>query len=312
MHYPTDSTLLQDGVRVLTRTMQRASTTLGDSPGRIRNRLRSVTRTVLTIAYQARSAKTRVAFVQSYRKLMAMSRAVVRDATTMIRRLGQRIRTARATTQPILQRAQDQLQQMRPLVHRVLAQTRARVLGGDTHVPDKVLSVFEPHTETIRKGKIAKPNEFGKLVTIQESEHQIVTSYEVHPKRPADVALWTAALDRHQTTFGRAPDLAAGDRGFSSAANERAATERGVRRVILPRRGPKSPTRRAYERQRWFRREQRWRVGCEGRISVLKRRHGLNRCRYHGEDGMHRWVGFGVIANNLVSTATFSKARRAA
>ena len=312
VHYPTDSTLLQDGVRVLTRTMQRASTTLGDSPGRIRNRLRSVTRTVLTIAYQARSAKTRVAFVQSYRKLMATSRAVVRDATTMIRRLGQRIRTARATTQPILQRAQDQLQQMRPLVHRILAQTRARVLGGDTHVPDKVLSVFEPHTETIRKGKIAKPNEFGKLVTIQESEHQIITAYEVHPRRPADVALWTAALDRHQTIFGRAPDLAAGDRGFSSAANERAATERGVRRVILPRRGPKSPTRRAYEHQRWFRRGQRWRVGCEGRISVLKRRHGLDRCRYHGEDGMHRWVGLGVIANNLVSTATFSRARTTA
>jgi IS5 family transposase len=312
VQYPTDSTLLQDGVRVLTRTMQRASTTLGDSPGRIRNRLRSVTRTVLTIAYQARSAKTRVAFVQSYRKLMATSRAVVRDATTMIRRLGQRIRTARATTHPILQRAQDQLQQMRPLVHRVLAQTRARVLGGDTHVPDKVLSVFEPHTETIRKGKIAKPNEFGKLVTIQESEHQIITAYEVHPRRPADVALWTAALDRHQTIFARAPDLAAGDRGFSSAANERAATERGVRRVILPRRGPKSPARRAYEHQRWFRRGQRWRVGCEGRISALKPRHGLDRCRYHGEDGMHRWVGLGVIANNLVSTATFSRARTTA
>jgi len=292
--------------------MQRASTALGDSPGRIRNRLRSVTRTVLTIAYQARSAKTRVAFVQSYRKLMATSRAVVRDATTMIHRLGQRIRTAGATTQPILQRAQEQLQQMRPLVHRVLAQTRARVLGGDTHVPDKVLSVFEPHTETIRKGKIAKPNEFGKLVTIQESEHQIITAYEVHPRRPADVTLWTAALDRHQTIFGRAPDLAAGDRGFSSATNERAATDRGVRRVVLPRRGPKSPARRVYERQRWFRRGQRWRVGCEGRISVLKRRHGLDRCRYHGEDGMHRWVGLGVIANNLVSTATFSKARAAA
>jgi IS5 family transposase len=312
VHYPTDSTLLQDGVRVLTRTMQRASTALGDSPGRIRNRLRSVTRTVLTIAYQARSAKTRVAFVQSYRKLMATSRAVVRDATTMIHRLGQRIRTAGTTMQPILQRAQDQLQAMRPLVHRVLAQTRARVLGGDTHVPDKVLSVFEPHTETIRKGKIAKPNEFGKLVTIQESEHQIITAFEVHPRRPADVTLWTAALDRHQTIFGRAPDMAAGDRGFSSAANEQAATDRGVRRVILPRRGPKSPTRRAYEHQRWFRRGQRWRVGCEGRISVLKRRHGLRRCRYHGEDGIHRWVGLGVIANNLVSTATFSRARATA
>jgi IS5 family transposase len=312
VHYPTDSTLLQDGVRVLTRTMQRASTALGDSPASIRNRLRSVTRTVLTIAYQARSAKTRVAFVQSYRKLMTTTRAVLRDTATMVRRLGQRVRTASPRVQPILQRAQDQLQELRPLLQRVLAQTRARVLGGDTHVSDKVLSVFEPHTETIRKGKIAKPNEFGKLVTIQESEHQIITAYEVHPRRPADVTLWTAALDRHQAIFGRAPDLAAGDRGFSSAANERAATERGVRRVILPRRGTKSPARRAYEHQRWFRRGQRWRVGCEGRISVLKRRHGLDRCRYHGEDGMHRWVGLGVIANNLVSTATYASARATA
>jgi IS5 family transposase len=309
VHYPTDSTLLQDGVRVLTRTMQRASRALGDARGRIRNRLRSVTRLVLRIAYQARSPKTRPAFVQSYRKLMATTRAVVRDAGTMVRRLGQRLQSASRQTQPMLARAQRRLQQMRPLVQRVLAQTRARVVGGDTRVPDKVLSLFETHTETIRKGKIATPNEFGKLVTIQESEHQIVTAYEVHQRRPADVTLWAAALDRHQTIFGRAPDLAAGDRGFSSAANEHAATVRGVRRVVLPRRGPKSPARRAYERQRWFRRGQRWRVGSEGRISVLKRRHGLDRCRYHGDEGMHRWVGLGVIANNLVSTATFSKAR---
>jgi IS5 family transposase len=250
--------------------------------------------------------------VKSYRTLMATTRAVLRDTATMVRRLGQRVGTAAPQVQPMLQRAQDRLREMHPIVQRVIDQTRARVLGGNTHVPDKVLSVFEPHTETIRKGKIAKPNEFGKLVTIQESEHQIITGYDVHPKRPADVTLWTAALDRHGTIFGRAPDLAAGDRGFASAGNEKAAIDRGVRRVILPRQGPKSPARRAYERQRWFRRGQRWRVGCEGRISVLKRRHGLNRCRYHGEDGMHRWVGLGVIANNLVSTATFSSARATA
>ncbi len=312
VHYPTDSTLLRDGVRVLTRTMQRASAALGDQSGQIRNRMRSVTRRVLVIGYEARSPKTREAMVTSYRTLMATTRAVLRDTATMVRRLGHRMRTVAPQVQPRLQRAQNQLQKMRPLVQRVVDQTRARLLGGDTHVADKVLSLFEPHTETIRKGKISKPNEFGKLVTIQESEHQIITAYDVHAKRPADVTLWTAALDRHQTIFGRAPDLAAGDRGFSSATNEQAATDRGVRRVVLPRRGPKSPARRAYERQRWFRRGQRWRVGCEGRISVLKRRHGLDRCRYHGDDGMHRWVGFGVIADNLMNIATFAKARAAA
>lgn len=310
VHHPTDSTLLQDGVRVLTRTMQRATAAVGARP--IRNRLRRVTRLGLAISFQSRTPKTRDAMIQSYRRLMAATRAVLRDANRMVRRTAQHLRTATGQTAKILRRAQHDVQQMRPLVHRVLAQTRARLIGGDTHVPDKVLSLFELHTGAIRKGKIAKPTEFGNLVTIQESEHQIVTAFEVHADRPADAHLWTPALDRHRQIFGRSPDLATGDKGFSSAANERAAEDRGVRRVVLPARGPKSAARRAHERQRWFRRGQRWRTGCEGRISVLKRRHGLRRCRYHGSHGMHRWVGLGVIADNLINVATYLDQRAAA
>jgi len=305
VHYPTDSALLRDGVRVLTRTMQRASAALGDPRGAVRNRMRSVGRRVLIIGRQARSPETRDALVRSYRQLMATTRAVARDAATMVRRISQRLRRVSPAVRSTLTQARARLQQMQPLVARVLGQTRARLIDGDTHVVDKVL-VFEPHTEAIRKGKIAKPTEFGKLVTIQESEHQIITAYEVHDHRPADVTLWTPALDRHVEIFGRAPDTAAGDRGFASATNEDAAHRRGVRRVILPRPGRTTPARRAYERQRWFRRGQRWRVGCEGRISVLKRRHGLRRCRLHGRDGMHRWVGLGVIADNLVTIARFT------
>jgi transposase, IS5 family len=309
VHYPTDSSLLQDGVRVLTRTMQRASAALGDRATTVRNRLRSVGRRVLVIGREARSPETRDALVRSYRRLMATTRAVVRDAQTMVRRIAQRVGTAPPRVATTLTQARARLQEMQPLVARILDQARARLLGGDIHVPDKVLSVFEPHTEAIRKGKIAKPTEFGKLVTIQESEHQIITAYEVHPRRPADKTLWVPALDRHLAIFNRPPHLAAGDRGFASAANEEAAIARGVRRVILPKAGRKTPTRRAHERQRWFRRGQRWRVGCEGRISVIKRRHGLRRCRYRGADGTARWVGLGVIANNLMSTATFLNAR---
>lgn len=311
VHYPTDSSLLQDGVRVLTRTMHRASVALGDEC-RVRDRRRRAGRLGLIIGRQARSPETRDALVRSYRQLMAATRAVVRDATTMVRRISQRLRTASRAAKTTLTAARTRLQEMQPLVTRVLAQTRARLLGGDIHVPDKVLSIFEPHTEAIRKGKIAKPTEFGKLVTIQESEHQIITAYAVHSTRPADITLWTPALDRHIEIFGRPPDVAAADRGFSSAKNEDAALARGVRRVILPRPGRKTPARRAHERQRWFRRGQRWRVGCEGRISVLKRRHGLRRCRYHGADGTARWVGLGVIADNLVSTANFLNARATA
>ena len=312
IHYPTDSSLLQDGVRVLTRTMQRASIAMNDAPARVRNRLRAVGRRCLAISQQARSPKTRAALVESYRRLMATTRAVLRDAATMVRRVGQRLRTATDAARPTLTAARAQLQQLQPVVTRILDQTSARVFGGNTHVPDKVLSVFEPHTEAIRKGKIAKPTEFGKLVTIQEAEHQIITAFEVHARRPADSTLWAPALDRHQHIFHRAPDLAAGDRGCSSGRNERAALARGVRRVVLPWQGRKSPARRAHERQRWFRRGQRWRTGCEGRLSVLKRRHGLRRCRYHGRDGMHRWVGLGVIADNLINVGTYLDRRAAA
>jgi IS5 family transposase len=305
VHYPTDSTLLQDGVRALTRTMQRAGQILGDPPARTRDRRRSVARRCVAIRLQSRSPKTRPALIRSYRRLMATTRAVQRETATMIRRIAQRVRTLPGRAGRALAAMQRRLQQLRPLVTRVVAQTRTRLLTGDTHVPDKVLSLFEPHTAAIRKGKATKPTEFGNLVTIQEAEHQIVTAFEVHAARPADVHLWTPALDRHQQIFGRAPDLATGDKGFSSAANERAAAQRGVRRIVLPARGRKSAARRAHERQRWFRRGQRWRTGSEGRISVLKRRHGLRRCRYRGGDGMHRWVGLGVIADNLINVATF-------
>jgi IS5 family transposase len=243
---------------------------------------------------------------------MGITRTVQREARTMIRRIGQRLRTVTGRAAQTLTAAQRRLQHLRPIVDRVMAQTRTRLLTGDTHVPDQVLSIFEPHTEAIRKGKASKPTEFGKLVTIQEAEHQIVTAFEVHVARPADAQLWTPALDRHQQIFGRAPDLATGDKGFSSAANEDAAAHRGVRRIVLPARGRKSAARRAHERQRWFRRGQRWRTGCEGRISVLKRRHGLQRCRYRGETGIHRWVGLGVIADNLINIAKYVDQRAAA
>src|SRR5262249_2281696 len=310
-HSPTDSTLLQDGVRALTRTMHQGCAALGEPSSRIRNRLRCVARRCIAIRLQSRREEQRPALVRSYRRLMSTTYAVLRDAGTMVRRVGQPGRTAPATTARRLQQIQHRLRELRPIVARVLDQTGARIVGGDVHVPDKVLSVFEPHTEAIRKGKHVKPTEFGKLVTIQEAEHQIITAYEVHDRRPADKTLWVPGLDHHIKMFGRPPALATADRGFASAANEEAAVSRGVRRVVLPHPGRKPPSRRTYERQRWFRRGARWRVGSEGRISVLKRRHGLRRCRYHGADGTARWVGLGVIANNLVSTATFINMRAA-
>ena len=96
-------------------------------------------------------------------------------------------------------------------------------------------------------------------------------------------------------------DLVAADAAFYSAKNEAAANAQGVKRVCIPNRSTKSPERKREQRKRWFRNGQKWRTGCEGRISVVKRRHGLDRCHYKGDAGMKRWVGLGVIADNIVN-----------
>ena len=108
-------------------------------------------------------------------------------------------------------------------------------------------------------------------------------------------------IEIHRAKLGRAPYLVAADVAFYSAKNEAAAKGKGVKRVCIPNRSTKSKERRREQKKRWFRNGQKWRTGCEGRISVVKRRHGLNRCRYRGEVGMQRWVGLGVIADNLVN-----------
>ena len=154
---------------------------------------------------------------------------------------------------------------------------------------------------SVAPGEASKPTEFGKLVKLQEAEKQIVIDYEVYAQRPNDSDLLIPAVEIHAAMLGRVPRLLAADAGFYSAKNEIAAHARGVKRVCIPNRSTNSADRKREQKKRWFRSGQRWRTGCEGRISVSKRRHGLNRCRYPGDDGMKRWVGLGVIADNLIN-----------
>ena len=117
---------------------------------------------------------------------------------------------------------------MAPLVRQVMRQTQARVFAGDTHAEGKLVSVFEPTTEIIRKGKAGKPTEFGKMVKLQEAENQIVTEYEVYERRPSDADLLVAAIATHETRLGRTPHLVAADAAFYSGKNEAAAKLKGV------------------------------------------------------------------------------------
>src|SRR5437667_49974 len=243
---------------------------------------------------------------QGYRKLLRTTRQVVNQAKRFQQEIASGVKRAVQRKQKsVLRDLGGELETMLPRVQQVIRQAKARVLGGDVHVPGKLVSVFEPSTEVIRKGKASKPTEFGKMIKIQEAENQIVTNYEVFEKRPSDSDLLVPAVEKHQEQFGRVPHMVAADAAFYSAANERELEVMGVKQISVPNRSTKSPERRRHQKKRSFRRGQKWRTGSEGRISVLKRRHGLNRCRYRGDAGMQRWVGLGVIADNLINIGRF-------
>lgn len=299
IHYPTDSSLLGDGARVLTRVMKKVSEVVGGLSRKVRDRMRTVRKKVIAIAVASRQkgtageAKRR----RLYQGLLSVTRKIVNQAHRVVEEVAQMGRRKR-------QQAAGFTRQMVTMVDRVkqvIRQTRRRILGGDTKYGEKIVSVFEPQTEIIRKGKASKPTEFGKLVKIQEAENQFITDYEVFDQRPNDSSLLVQSVVKHEELTGRVPDLVAADAAFYSQVNEQKLKERGVNRVSIPNRRTTSEQRRVHQKQRWFKNGQRWRTGCEGRISVLKRRHGLNRCLYRGQEGMKRWVGLGVIADNLIN-----------
>jgi IS5 family transposase len=283
--------------------MKKVTAVAGKAGTQMRDRSRSAKLKVLAIARASRNKteQGRQKMKNAYLKLLAITSRVAGQAKKFSREIAGRIKRGNLS---VLHKAKKQLDEMVPRVQQVLRQTRERVLHGNTKADGKLLSIFETHTEVIRKGKAHKPNEFGKLVLIQEAENQIVTHYQVCVQRPADSTLLEGCLEQHVEQFGHAPERVAADPGFFSAANEAKAHQMGVRRVSIPSHDTKSPARKQRQKQRWFKELQKWRTGCEGRISVLKRRHGLRRSLYKGPDGIQRWVGLGVIADNVIHIGT--------
>lgn len=296
IHYPTDSSLLGDGARVLTRTMKKIESKVGKLKRGVRVRTRSVNKRVRAIANSSRyQGEAGVEKRQKeYRGLLRLTRQILNDSKRVLTEIASR-------RKPVLRALGEELATMAERVRQVVRQTKARVFDGITQSPEKIVSLFEPHSEIIRKGKASKPTEFGKLMQLAEAENQIITHYQVFDERPSDRALLTEAVEKQQRRLGGTPQLVVADAGYYAQAHEQALHQMGVKWVAVPNRNTRSAERKALEKRRWFKKAQAWRTGCEGRISVLKRRHGLRRSLYRGVDGMKRWVGLGVLADNLIN-----------
>jgi transposase, IS5 family len=303
IHHPTDSSLLADSLRVLTRSLKRISAGCKGVEIKVVDHARCAKYRVLEICRAAKKFNDagRQQIKDSYQKLMQTTRQVAAQAVMVLAHLRSGELAPRSESFLQVLQAESSLRHYLPLVENVIAQTQARIVEGDTRHPDKILSLFEPHSVVIRKGKAHKPNEFGRLVRIDEVENGIVSHYAVAGGNPCDQTQWKPALENHVEIFGQAPRMACADRGFWNAANEKFAEQLGVKHVVLPGRGRLSETRARRQKKRWFRCGQGWRAGIEARVSTLKHRFGMRRAFYKGEVGFERHVGWAVIAHNLVA-----------
>jgi IS5 family transposase len=241
----------------------------------------------------------------AYRELIGIAEEVVASARAAFDKTS-KLRGKDLVAAMTIDALRDQVAHYCDLGERVINQARRRVLDGE-QVPnaEKIYSIFEPHTDLIKRGKVRTPVEFGHKVFLAESAKGLITQYEVLKGNPVDEVHVAPSLKRHRRAFCRAPELYGADRGFFSEQNVTACMQGAVKIISIPQRGgSKTPQRQAYERTAAFKQGQRFRAGIEGRISVLMRGRGMKRCRAEGAERFALFVGAAVLANNLMIVAT--------
>lgn len=291
IHWPTDASLLWDTWRVATRLLRAGRELCPESSSnrfhdkKIKRLYLFVTR-YITSPNRARARKVRKAFrtlIERVERIVALARqfCVFAEASVDLKLLG----------------VGEELRDFLPAMETVVAVARRAQIDGE-RVParERVFSLFEPHTELIKRGRRSKPVEFGHMVLLCQASGKFITDYEVYEERIADCELTESVIDRHEGLFGEAPSVLAGDKGFSPKAETRKKLARRVETLAIP------------ERMRDFtdtvmRHWQAFRAGIEGTISGLKRAFRLARCFYRGFKSFASAVGLGVFCHNLVVLA---------
>jgi len=303
IHHPTDNTLLWDVVRVVTRLVGRLGELLPKGIPGFTDRTRSARRRMQEI--QRMTARQRHdQQEEKYRELIRTTEQVVGNARQVLEKTKD-VHVVDVMDDIAIQELRRMIEHYSQLGDRVIDQTRRRVLKGE-QVPanEKIYSIFETHTDLIKRGKIQKPIEFGHKIFLAESARGLITQYRVLDGNPSDHIHVKPSLEHHKAVFGYAPDLYSGDRGVFTEENIQECEKAGVKLVCIPQCGGKrSSEREAFEKSPAFKKGQRFRAGIEGRISVLFRGRGMKRCLAEGRERFELFVGACVLANNLMIIA---------
>ena len=304
IHHPTDNTLLWDVVRVVTRLVGQLAQAIARPIKGFRNRTRAARRRMQALQRMT-TTQRHERQTSKYRELIGIAEEVVERARAALRHT-RVVRGKDLLSELAIAELRKEIDRYCGLGDRVIDQARRRVLAGE-QVPnaEKIYSIFEPHTDLIKRGKVRTPLEFGHKVFLAESAHGLITQYQVLKGNPSDEGHVEPSLRRHQDAFGSAPELYGSDRGFFNEKNVTSCKQGGVKVVCIPQRGgKKTPEREAYEKSPVFKQGQRFRAGIEGRISVLFRGRGMKRCLAEGNERFELLVGAAVLANNLMTIAS--------
>jgi IS5 family transposase len=296
--YPTDADLLEQAVRKLGGLVRRIKARGAAGRTRFRDRGRAAGRRMRKLAHSLRR--------RGGEAMAEVDRLTGEVAGLARQTLGQVQAVARNARRARRRRPGDgrlgwlvgELQETIGLTDRLLWQADQR-LSGNRVIPDRLVSLSDPDARPIRKGKPRSPTEFGYTLLVAEDERGFVADHQLQQGNPPDAPQLVAAVERVAKVTGRVAGTVVGDRGFGTAANDRALAELGVKRIGLQRKGTVSAARAVLERTRAFRRMRNWRVGIEARISHLKRGFGVRRTRLRRLPGAKTWVGLGVFAYNL-------------
>jgi transposase, IS5 family len=188
----------------------------------------------------------------------------------------------------------------------VVAQARTRLAGQTPDGATRLVSLHDPDARPIRKGRIDKPVEFGYKAQVLDNDDGVIVDYAIECGAVPDGPQLVPAIERVRHRAGRVPRAVTADRGYGQPAVERDLHQLGVQVIAIPRQARTSPPRKAIEHSRGFRKLVKWRTGCEGRISYLKRGYGWDRTRLDGRHGAAIWCGHGVFAHNLVKISTLA------
>jgi transposase, IS5 family len=311
--YPTDAGLLAKAVGKLVRTARRVQAAGGATGTVMRDRRRAAARRMRELAAHLR-ARVRLGREESTRaiarvtgELAGLAQTAAAEAAAVWRN-GRRALPAALSgrIRGRLRRALDELAVTIQRTATLVAQTRSRLAGRLPDSATRLVSLHDPDARPIRKGRIDRPVEFGYKAQVTDNDDGVILDYAVEAGNPPDAPQLAPAITRIARRCGRVPRSVTADRGYGDPATDQDLGKLGVRTIAIPRRAKISPTRRAVEHTRAFRTLVKWRTGCEGRISYLKRGYGWDRTRLDGRQGASIWCGHGVFTHNLVKISALA------